>query len=67
MQLLPTHRDQGLSLNLYRVMKDEVKVAPQKVLIGKWRNHIWWVGDQNVFVVGSSTTCSMAPEEDRMF
>ena len=39
-QLLHTHRDRGLSLDFYRVMKDEAKVAPQKVLIGKWRNHI---------------------------
>ena len=39
-QLLPRHRDQGLYLDIYRVMKDGVKVAPQKVLIGEWRNHI---------------------------
>ena len=31
-QLLPRHRDQSLSLGVYRVMKDGVKVAPQTVL-----------------------------------
>ena len=66
MRLLPTGGDQVLALNLYRIMKDGVKVAPQKVLIDRWRNHVWWVGDRNSLVVGSSSTCSMAPEKNRV-
>ena len=70
MQLLPTHRDQVLSLDLYLVMKDEVKVAPQKALFGRWRNHICWVGDQIDLWLGRQllvpwhprkTGCSDAP------
>ena len=63
MQLLPMHGDQALSLDLYRVMKDEVKVAPREVLIERWRNPVCWVRDQKYLWLGRQILAPWHPRK----